>query len=360
MVYPRIVVDIEKIRKNTEIVISMCKKLNIDVAGVTKGYCAYPEIVQAYIDGGVSYLADSRIINFRRLERFDIPKMLIRIPMISEVADVVRYTDISLNSEVDTIIAISNQAIKQQKVHKILLMVDLGDLREGYFYEDELISAVSQIKDLKGVEIIGLGTNSMCYGGIIPDKNTFKRLKHMKLLIEDKFDIQLNFISGGNSSVLHLLMDDNNIDMEELNVITNLRLGDSLITGMESAYDIKFPGTSDDAFILEAQVIELKTKPSVPIGKIGRDAFGHVPRFVDKGIIKRIICGVGQQDMDLESIFPLDESLKIIGGSSDHLLIDGSDSSNEYKVGDIIKFSMKYLSMLRLMTSEYVHKVIKE
>lgn len=359
MTYPRIVVDTEKIRNNTKIITSMCRELNIDVAGVTKGYCAYPEIVQAMIDGGVDYLADSRILNLKRLDRFQLPKMMIRLPMISEVEDIIRYSDISLNSEMDTVRALSQKAIRQNKIHKILLMIDLGDLREGYFYEEDLCKAIEIIKDLDGIELIGLGTNSMCFGGIIPENKTFKKFKTIKNLIENKFDLKMDFISGGNSSVLHLIMDNKTNEPEDLDIITNLRLGDSLLQGLETAYDIPIEGASDDAFILEAEIIEIKEKPSVPIGKIGRDAFGHVPTFEDKGNIKRIICGVGQQDMDLESLFPLDDNLIILGGSSDHLLIDGSRSDVEYRVGDIVKFSMGYVSMLRLMTSDYIHKVIK-
>ena len=73
---------------------------------------------------------------------------------------------------------------------------------------------------------------------------------------------------------------------------------------------------------------------------------------------KRIICAIGKQDIDFDTIFPIDKDLIILGGSSDHLIIDGSDSKIEYRIGDIIKFNMEYVSILRATTSSYVKKVI--
>ena len=55
------------------------------------------------------------------------------------------------------------------------------------------------------------------------------------------------------------------------------------------------PGTRQDTVKLVAEVIELKRKPSMPIGKIGKDAFGNTPVFEDKGIRLRAILAVGNR-----------------------------------------------------------------
>jgi len=351
--YPRVIIDTKKIESNVSTLVSLAKKEGITIAGVTKGFCAYPEIVKAYIDGGVDFLADSRIENLKKIAHFNIPKMMLRLPMISQVKETVEYSDISLNSELDTIYALNEVSESLGKVHKIILMVDLGDLREGYFKKDELFDAVEEILKLNNITLYGLGVNLTCYGGVIPKRHILQRLVDYKDEIEEKFEIKLEMLSGGNSSTVHLLGTGEIPDQ-----INNLRLGESIIFGTESAYGRHIDGTDSSAFQLEAEIIEIKEKPSVPIEEIGRDAFGNVPTFVDRGIRKRIICAVGKQDIDLDSIYPLDKDLIILGGSSDHTIIDGSDSRINYSVGDIVAFNLHYVSMLRAMTSEYIEKII--
>ena len=354
MFYPRIEVDLNKIKHNTSTLVNLCKKYKIKVAGVTKVFCADTEIAKAYVEGGVDYLADSRIENLIKLKEFKIPKILLRLPMISEVEKVVEYADISLNSEVDTIKALSKASKGKGVTHKIILMYDLGDLREGYFKEEDLFEAIEEILKLEGIEIIGLGTNLTCYGGVIPRGENLGRLVNLANKIEKEYNINIDIISGGNSSTLHLLINDKKIDG-----INHLRLGESIVLGRETAFGNRIENTYDDAFQLAAEIIEIKDKPSVPIGEIGMDAFGKTPTFVDRGVRKRIICAIGKQDIDFDSLIPLDDGIEILGGSSDHLILDGTDSKVDYKVGDEIRFKLTYGGILRAMTSAYVKKVIK-
>lgn len=352
MGYPRIEIDIDKLTHNTKTIVNLCHKKDIKVAGVTKVFCADPNIVKAYISGGIDYLADSRIENLIKMRDFTLPKILLRIPMLSEVEDVVDYSDISLNSEIKTVKALSNMAMKKNKIHNIILMVDLGDLREGYFNKEELYKSVERILELPGINLKGLGTNLSCYGGVIPEEENLKKLVKITDNIENKYNIKLNIVSGGNSSSLHLLYKNS---MPE--GINNLRLGESLVLGRETAYGRKIENTYGDAFKLIVEAIEIKEKPSVPIGNIGMDAFGNTPNFEDRGIRKRMICAIGRQDVDLDEIVPEDKDISILGGSSDHLLLDITDSKIEYTVGDKVSFNMSYGSILSTMTSPYVKKV---
>lgn len=350
MSFPKLIVNYELLKNNVKSMVELCESKGIKVAGVTKVFCGNPLIAKAYVEGGVSFLADSRIENLQRLKEFDLPKIMLRLPMISEAEKVVEYADISLNSEIETIRALSEKALEKNRIHKIVLMVDLGDLREGFFDEGDLFKAVEKILALKGVKLIGIGTNLTCYGGVIPSMEHMDRLNRLKREIEEKYNIELEIISGGNSSTLHLLA------ANDLQGINNLRLGESLVLGTESAYGQQMAGTRNDAFKLQVQIIEVKEKPSVPIGEIGRDAFGQVPTFVDRGVRRRILCAVGKQDVDLDSLYPVDKGLVILGASSDHLILDGSDSEINYKVGDIVEFTMHYVCLLRAMTSEYIKK----
>lgn len=352
MTYPRILIDIKIIENNVKEVVNMAQKHGIHLAGVTKGYCAYPEIVQAFVDGGLTYLADSRMVNLKRIADFNLPKIMLRLPMISEVDELVDYATISLNSELETIKALSEAALKKHKTHGIILMVDLGDLREGYFNMENLYADIKSILELKGVKLLGIGSNLTCYGGVIPNSDTLSRLTQIKEKIEELYNIELDIVSGGNSSSLHLLKDN------ELKGINNLRIGESFIFGTEPGYGEQLEGTDSNAFTVQAQIIEIKNKPSVPTGEIGKDAFGKTPIFVDRGVRKRILCAIGKQDIDLDTLYPFDEDLIILGGSSDHLILDAEDSACEYKVGDIVEFNIHYVSLLRAMTSEYIEKVI--
>ena len=349
---PRIEINLSKLKHNVKTITDKCKENGIKVAGVTKVFCADKKLVKAYVDGGVSYLADSRLQNFQRLKDFSLPKILLRLPMISEAEEVVKYADASLNSEIETIRALSREAVKIGKKHEIILMVDLGDLREGYFYEDDLYKSAEEIKKLEGVELIGIGTNLTCYGGVIPTPENLGRLVEIKNNLEKNHDVKLKIISGGNSSSIPLLYDGTIPEG-----INNLRLGESLVLGRETAYGKDIEETFNDVFKLVIEAIEIKDKPSLPVGEIGKDAFGNVPVFEDKGIRKRMICAIGRQDLLPDDITPYDKEITVIGSSSDHLILDITNSKIKYKVGDKLEFGLKYGGILRGMTSEYVKKV---
>ncbi|WP_304942811.1 ornithine racemase Orr [Vallitalea guaymasensis] len=352
MCYPRVEINLVKIRNNTKKLVEMCNENNIDVVGVTKVFCGKPKIVREMVKGGIRVIGDSRIENLKKLKRFKLPKLLLRLPMISEAEEVVQYADISLNSEISTIRRLSKEAKKRNLRHKIILMVDLGDLREGIFDEEEIFETVEIMISLDNIDLIGIGTNLTCYGGILPEKSNLQRLLTLKETIRKKYKLNLKVVSGGNSSSLHLIEEG---DMPK--GINQLRLGESIVLGRETAYGNTIEDTYQDAMTLQCEIIELQDKPSLPIGTIGMDAFGNVPSFNDKGTRKRAICAIGRQDVDPTDILPGDKNVEIIGSSSDHLILDVTDSNENYSVGSILRFSLKYGSVLSLFTSEYVKKI---
>lgn len=351
--YPRLEINIDKLKVNAKTLVNKCKNNNLEVAMVTKVYCAIPEVVSELVDTGIDYIADSRIKNIKKLKDINLPKMLLRIPMISEIEELVKYVDISFNSEMETIQRINEEAKKINKIHKVVLMVDLGDLREGYFKEEELFDAVNEILKLENIEFIGLGTNLTCYGAVIPSNENLSRLSNLAKKIESKFNIKLPFVSGGNSSSIYL------IDKNQLpKGITNLRPGEAIALGKETAYGNPIEGTYQDVFKLICEIIEIKNKPSVPIGEIGVDAFGNKPHYEDRGIRRRAIIGIGRQDINIASIIPVDSKIDILGASSDHLILDITDSEKNYNVGDKVEFLLEYGGLMAAATSEYVYKEI--
>lgn len=346
--YPRLELNLNKIKHNLKVMQSLCE--GIKIAGVIKVFCGSPIIAQTLVDGGIDYLADSRIQNLIKIQSIDAPKILLRLPSQSETDLVVQYADISLNSELSTIKKLDESAKKYNKQHRIILMADLGDLREGIFDRKEIFDVVSEVIQCENIILEGLGTNLTCFGGVIPEFNNLNQLVELKTSIENHFNIHLEIVSGGNSSSIYLVQ-KNDIPSG----INHLRLGESIYFGREAAYLKNIPGSYDDTAILKAEIIEIRDKPSVPIGNITFNAFGEVPTFEEKGIIKRAICAVGRQDVYCESLTPLDSDIQVLGDSSDHLLLQLPQNST-YQVGDVISFKVKYQGVLRAMTSEYIEK----
>lgn len=360
--YPKLVIDINKLKSNLDGVAKITKdqgKCSLMI--VTKGLCADPKMTEMVAKHpAVSYMADSRVANlatYAEMARANGKEtLLLRLPMASEIEDVVKYADVSFNSELATMEMLNDEASKQKKTHKVILMIDLGDLREGIFFENDqaIYDTVGKILEMKNLVLEGIAVNLTCYGAIIPKKDNLMQLTDWADKIEAKFNIKLNVVSGGNSSSIYL------IEKGELpDRINNLRLGEAFLLGGETAYGARLKGTSDDALILEAQIVELKEKPSKPIGEVGKDAFGNVPFYEDLGVIKRAIIAIGQQDTAIDSMEPLDEKIDILGASSDHTILNVTNSDKEYKVGDIVKFKLGYGGMLKTATSPYVSKDYK-
>lgn len=359
--YPRFVMNMTKLKGNLDAVARItkedgkCDSLMI----VTKSLCADPAVSRMIAEHPmVDFMADSRVSNIAKYCEMAHENLkqtvLLRIPMPCEVAEVIKYVDLSFNSEISTIRLLNEEAAKAGKVHKVLLMIDMGDLREGIFFRNEeiIMETVEEILGMTNIELYGVGVNLTCYGAIIPKQDNLGGLVAIARKIEDKFGIKLKMVSGGNSSSIYLA------EKKELpEGITNLRLGESFILGNDTAYLTKLPRTVDDALILEAQIVELKEKPSLPIGEVGVDAFGEKPEYEDRGIIKRAIIAVGKQDTDLGGMIPLDPKVDILGGSSDHTILDVTKSDKEYKVGDVVSFKLEYGAVLKLATSAYVEKV---
>ena len=214
------------------------------------------------------------------------------------------------------------------------------------------METVEEIIKLKGLKLIGIGTNLTCFGAIVPTKENLGKLVDIKDKIRERFNIDLEVVSGGNSSSLCLIQ---NGQMPK--GINQLRLGTSLLLGLVEVTWTRIPGTYNDAFKLLAEIVEIKKKPSKPIGQVAMDAFRNVPTFEDKGDMIRAICAIGKQDCDPQFMIPEDKRIKILGASSDHLILDITECKDDYDVGDKISFVLDYVAILRGMISPHVDKV---
>jgi predicted amino acid racemase/arginase family enzyme len=350
---PRVTIDLERIETNASLVVETCRKSGIEVFGVTKGTCGMPQVARAMLRGGVVGIGESRFENIRRLRAsgIDCPILLLRSPPLSLIEEVISSVDISLNSELAVIQGLSRVGERMSRVHDIILMVDLGDLREG-IWPDDLAPMVEKVVALPGVRTVGLGTNLTCFGAILPTTEKMEALVAHARDLEQRFGLDLRYVSGGNSSSLPLLLAGGMPAG-----VNNLRIGEAILQGgRDTFHDEPWAALDRDAFLLSAELLEVKTKPSVPIGEIGVDAFGKRPVFVDKGDRLRGILNVGREDIVVDGLVPADPGVAVLGASSDHLVVDVTDANEAPEVGDRLGFHMDYGALLAAMTSEYVEK----
>jgi len=347
-------IDLYKLEHNARLICDRAESVGVSVYGVTKVLCGMPEVAIAFKRAGVSAIADSRLENIAAMREAAVPGpfVLLRLPAISRAAEVVSLADISLNSELSTLTALDRAAGELGVVHRVILMVDVGDLREGVWPED-FPRLLDECLRLRHLLVMGLGTNLACYGGVVPDANNMSLLRGLAETAKKQLGREL-VVSGGNSSSLALLFSG-----EFPHGINNLRIGEGIVLGRETVDRQPLPGTHLDACVLTAEIIELQTKPSVPVGTIGQDAFGGVPIFADRGLRRRAILSLGRQDTVPEGLTPLLPGAEVVGASSDHLILDVTDSP-AVKVGDWVRFVPSYGALLAAATSPYVRKVLTE
>lgn len=355
--YPQLVVDLKKLRNNVREIKTRCLEQGVEIAGVIKGCSGLPEVAKVFDDEGVSFLASSRLEELEPLKgKVKAPLMLIRIPMLSEVREVIRLTDISLNSEIEVLKALNEEAKRQEKMHEVILMKDLGDLREGFWEDDEIIEAALLVEnELSNLVLSGIGTNVGCYGAVCATVDKLNELVDVAEKIEDRIGRKLKYISGGATTSLPRIIEGNM--PKRINL---LRVGEGILLAKDLkdlwGYDMSY--MYQDVFKLRCEVIEVKDKPTYPVGEIFVDAFGNKPIYEDHGIRKRALLAIGKVDYAfLEDLLMNEEGAFLVGASSDHTIVDVEDAKRDIKVGDIIEFDLCYATMVYITNSPNVRKV---
>jgi len=349
---PRVEISLDKIAHNVTALMDLYGSRGIQICAVTKAVCGDPRIAEVLVKSGIRILADSRMANIRRMRDAGIEAqfLLLRSPFLSQAEAVVSFADISLNTDLSVIEKLSVFAMKQNARHKIILMVELGDLREGIMPSD-MLDTIERVIKLEGIQLVGIGTNLACFGGIAPDQDKMGELSSLAKDIEEEFDLALTYVSGGNSANYSWFM-----ATPDVGKINNLRLGESIYLGCETLHRKPIPGLFTDAFKLVAEVIESKVKPSLPYGKVGQNASGQVPGFRDHGEMRRIILGIGLQDVLVSGLTPR-SNLDILGASSDHIILN--THQKEYLAGSEVEFDLNYGALISAMASPYIEKMVR-
>lgn len=346
--YPQLEFDLALLRSNADAVISRCRGMGIRVCGVVKGVDGLPEAARVLRAAGAAELGTSRLEQVAKCRAAGVPGpwLLIRIPGLTELPDVVALCETSLQSEWPTLLALEEECLRQNKTHRVIVMTDLGDLREGFWDKDELVDVCERVeRDLPHVQLAGIGVNLTCYGSTKPTPEKMNELVGLARQVEQRIGRKLEIVSGGATSSFTL------VHWGTMPAgVNHLRIGEAILLGKDLQVDW---GIRDmdylrmDALTLRAEVVEVKDKPTYPIGEFAIDAFGRKPVYEDRGIRRRAILALGRADVgELESLIPREPGLTVIGGSSDHCIVDVEDCPRRLQVGDIVEFSLCYSHML--------------
>lgn len=352
---PRIEIALDQIQHNAQVLCALYGKQGISVMGVSKAVLGDPAIALAMVKGGVQFIADSRIKNIQRMKLAGIITQFVLLrSVLSQAESIVLNAHISLNTELATITQLSYFGAMHNRIHQVIVMVEMGDLREGVLPCD-LASFIAEVLTLSNIKIIGLGCNLACYGGIKPDANKMQELSELTIAIELEFNLKLSLVSGGNSANYEWYESAKSVGR-----INNLRLGESILLGREAANRRIIPGMSTQAFKLITEIIESKDKPSLPYGDRCQDSFGNSPIFEDRGDRRRVIVALGKQDTLVSGLIP-EGDFEILGSSSDHVILDfgcvtREVSDRSLKIGSAVTFNLDYGSLLAAMTSPFVEK----
>lgn len=348
-----------KLQENYNHLNKVFRQENIEWAVVAKLLCGNPLFLKQVLDLGISEVCDSRISNLKTIKsiRPDVQTVYIKPPAKGNVKQVLKYADVTFNTEFDTIQMLSKAAEEMGIKHKIVIMIELGELREGVM-RDEFMDFYSKVFKLPNIEVTGIGTNLTCMYGVLPNQDKLIQLCLYKQLVEAKFNKKIPYISGGASVTIPL------IEKGLLPTgINHFRIGETLFLGTDVYNNRPFEAMHNDVFKLKAEIIELNEKPLLPSGELGYNLNGEKKDFDDAlmgEVSFRAIVDVGLLDVESAHLTPADDACSIVGASSDMLVIDLKDNSKNLKVGDFIEFKMDYMGILRLMNSNYIEKHLED
>lgn len=350
--------DKNKLKENFEYLDNIFKENNIKWSIVSKLLCGNKDFLAVLLDLGITQVCDSRVSNLKRIKEIDssIETIFIKPPAKASIKNVVRYADISMNTGLDTIFLLSKEAKRQNKVHKIIIMIELGELREGIMGED-LVEFYETVFKLGNIEVVGIGTNFTCLYGVLPSQDKLIQLSLYEQLLEAKFKRQIPYVSGGSSVVLPLIKQ--NILPKGIN---HFRVGETLFLGTDVYNNSIYEEMHQDVFRLYSEIIEIVEKPMQPSGDMGTNVEGKAFEFDDSLLGEttyRAILDIGLLDVGEEHIKPKDKEINFVGASSDMIVIDLGDNFKNYKIGDFIELEMDYMGILRIINSRYINKRVK-
>ena len=345
----------DRLKHNYHFLNKLFERNDIDWAIVTKLLCGNKLFLKEVLELGIKEVCDSRLSNLKKIKEInpDIQTIYIKPPPKRSIKSVVKYADVSFNSESRTIQMLSEEAVRQKKIHKVTIMIELGDLREGIMGSN-LISFYEKVFNLPNIEVVAIGANLNCLHGVMPSQDKLVIMSLYKRLIEATFNKKIPFVSGGTSVTLPLLF-----KKQVPQAVNHFRIGETLFFGNNLVTGNRIKGMKEDVFRLYTEIIEITKKPKVPIGQLAETPSGDMYEIDENDYGKtsyRAIIDVGLLDISPSFLIPDDPSLKVVSASSDMLIVDLGTTQRNYQVGELISFKLKYMGALGLLNSDYIEK----
>lgn len=349
---PTLEINTKAILNNLSILKALTKKHYVKMSVVTKGLVGYEPLVRLLVENGADSICEAHIQNLIKFKDLPAEKWMIRSPLISEAREVVQYADVSCTSEKTVLESLSAAAVEQDRVHKAVIMIELGEIREGCMPEDILPLCEACI-ELPGIELYGIGGHLSSYYEIVPDVFNMEVMTETAARVENALGIKLPMISAGASSSVEMLQGGS-----LPGAINHLRLGEAVLLGTIAGYNAPFEGAMTGTFNLFAEIIEVKEKPSMPWGDRAPGALSirEDPSIKDIGVRKRALVAVGNQDLHTKYMIPHDPDLKIISDTCDSFVADVTESKINYKPGDILGFGLRYHGIVNAIASDFIDK----
>jgi predicted amino acid racemase len=353
----RLTINLEALQHNLARTSALMTRQGAAWTLVTKVLCGHEDSLRSLRLLGVRSMGESRLENIRTIERIssDFEAWYLRVPGPSTIEEVVRLAHVSLNSEIDTIRDLNIEAERQDKVHHIIIMIELGDLREGIL-PGSLMKFYERVFQLPNINVLGIGANLGCLAGAVPTVDQFMQLVLYRELLELKFEQKLPMISAGSTASLPLVLDG-----QLPKGINHFRIGEAVFLGTDLIAGGTLPGYRDDVVLLKAEIAEMKEKGLVPLGET--TSMTPFLNEVDDDSTPgqrgyRALVGVGHLDTDISGLTPVDPNHRIAGASSDITVVNLGEETGGLTVGDTIEFRLDYSALLRLMSGKYIAKEV--
>jgi ornithine racemase len=347
----------DRLRHNYTRLNTLFEEKGISWGIVTKLLCGEEIFLKEVLALGIKEIHDSRVTNLKAIKKLapDVQTVYIKPAPKLSIPDIIRYADVSFQTEIEIIRLLSEEAERQQRKHKIIIMIEMGDLREGVM-GDDLVEFYAQVFKLPGISVIGLGANFNCLHGVMPTQDKLIQLSLYKQVIEAKFDIEIPWVSGGTSVTIPLLFAH-----QMPQGINHFRIGEALFFGLNLFTNETLEGMDPNVFEFCAEIIELNEKPMIPTGMLAANPSGEnfeIDQRLYGKTSHRAILDVGLLDINPKYLLPQDSSLSVIGASSDMLVIELGENALKYKVGDVLRFNLRYMGALSILNSKYIAKEV--
>ena len=353
--FPRLHLDLGAIAENASVMRREMAARGLSVCGVAKAADTAVPVAEAYMRGGLSQIAGSRVAQVKAYKQAhpEWTTVLLRAPSLCDIPGAVKWADISVVTNLQTAKWLAEEAERQNRTPAVLIMADIGDRRDGITEPDELAELGRFIEQCGSLKLAGIAANYCCVSGLLPDEENLGLFASFAETLTGAVGHPLEIVSGGNSTLLLRIYAGERLP----GIINHIRLGGTIINpyNMKLNRGFAFDDLRMDTVRLEAQISEVRDKPPAPMSQPGKNWRGEEVSFSSTGVRKRAIVNLGCMDMgDPDNLLPAEEGITVIAASSDHTVLDITDCKKALDIGDTVSFRLRYAGLMHCLAGRHV------